>query len=453
MRKKSKTNFKIIIAITTLLITMFSTISFATGSQATLDITPPRGKIQIQNMTQIDNINYVDTANVTFEVTAFDDMCDPTEIKYYYSLSPISNTAEITTWYDYAPGKTENVTLTNPSGTNTIYAVFKDKAGNISRIFSGADLTYTIKYNKNADDAVMFTSTVATTAYYGMGFLVTMQTPTRDGYYFAGWSTSSNATEVNFKRGEIIPADTFVGGGKEINLYAVWSQSTNGAVLLADVVEIGDYVNYPVTYDNVVTYETSYISKYNGWRVISKNKDLDGVDSPGTVNLVSAGVPLTFKPASGTNSATLLKDSFFDIGFGDTGSDIFYKTGFLYKSLKESFTNQYTVMKADGVTPMVRPMVQEDIFRITGHTAMALGTTMQLSDAKWEQLFANGAYYYLASAYSSFYLWYVDNDGYVSNGNYGGKREYGVRPVVSLKSTVIATGQDAVGAWNIEVAG
>lgn len=448
MRKKSKTNFKIIIAITTLLITMFSTISLATGNLSTLDITPPRGKIAFKNSTQIDNITYVDSVNATFEVSAIDDMCDPTEIKYYYSLSPISNTAEVATWYDYAPGNTHDITLTNPSGTNTIYAVFKDNVGNISRIYSGADLTYTIQYNKNADDAVMFTSTVATTGYYGMGFMVTMQTPTRDGYYFAGWSTSPDATEVNFKKGEIIPADTFVGGGKIINLYAVWSQSSNGAVLLADVVEIGDYVNYPVAYDNVNG------AKYNGWRVISKNIDLDGVDSPGTVNLVSAGVPLTFYHpylynASGI-SITALTTNFLTTELNDTGNYTYRKTGFLYNTLTETFTSKFTAMKEDGVTPKVRSMVQEDIFRVTGHTAMATGTTMNLSDAKWEQLFVNGAYYYLASAYSSSYLWLVDGYGYVYN-SYDGER--GVRPVVSLKSTVIATGQDAVGAWNIEVAG
>ena len=58
--------------------------------------------------------------------------------------------------------------------------------------------------------------------------------------------------------------------------------------MLADKVEIGDYVNYPVYYDNVNG------STLKGWRVISKNIDLDGNPSPGTVNLVSAGVPLTY---------------------------------------------------------------------------------------------------------------------------------------------------------------
>ena len=448
MRKKSKTSFKIIIAITTLLITMFSTISFATGNLSTLDITPPRGKIAFKNSTQIDNITYVDSVNATFEVSAIDDMCDPTEIKYYYSLSPISNTAEITTWYDYTPGKTHDITLTNPSGTNTIYAVFKDNVGNTSLIYG--DTGYTIQYNKNADDAVMFTSTVATTGYYGMGFMVTMQTPTREGYYFAGWSTSPDATEVNFKKGEIIPADTFVGGGKEINLYAVWAQSTEGAVLLADVVEVGDYVNYPVTYDNLLS------ARYNGWRVISKNVDLDGVDSPGTVNLVSAGVPLTFYHPylynASSISITALTTNFLTTELNDTGNYTYRKTGFLYNTLTEIFTNKFTAMKEDGVTPKVRSMVQEDIFRVTGHTAMATGTTMKLSDAKWEQLFALGgsATYWLASANSSSSLWSVNGDGSVGSSL---NVEDGVRPVVSLKSTVIATGQDAVGAWNIEVAG
>lgn len=401
MRRKSKTNFKIIIAITTLLITMLSTISFATGNLSTLDITPPRGKLEIKNMKQIDNINYVDTANVTFEVTAFDDICEPTEIKYYYSLTEIVD--EPPMWYDYAPGNTHDITLTNPSGTNTIYAVFKDKAGNTSLIYG--DTGYKVQYNKNADDAVMFTSTVATTAYYGMPFMVTMQTPTREGYYFAGWSTTPDATEVNFKKGELIPADTFVGGGKTINLYAVWSQSSNGAVLLADVAEIGDYVNYPVTYDNING------AKYNGWRVISKNVDLDGVDSPGTVNLVSAGVPLTFlnKLNCATDAVIALTTNFLTTELNPDGTLTYTSTGFLYKNLTETFTNQFTEMKEDGVTPKVRSMVAEDIMRATGYTELK---NRNFSSDKYEQLYAVGGPYHLASvSYISSHIYGVQAEG------------------------------------------
>ena len=78
-------------------------------------------------------------------------------------------------------------------------------------------------------------------------------------------------------------------------------------------------------------------AKYNGWRVISKNVDLDGVDSPGTVNLVSAGIPLTFYHKSPSDtSITALTTNFLTTELNPDGSKTYIKTRFLYKSLTET---------------------------------------------------------------------------------------------------------------------
>ena len=49
---------------------------------------------------------------------------------------------------------------------------------------------------------------------------------------------------------------------------------------------------------------------------------------------------------------------------------------------------------------------------------MQPGKVMQLSDEKYNKLFANGVYYWIASAYNSYNLWNVDGNGNVNNYNY-----------------------------------
>ena len=215
------------------------------------------------------------------------------------------------------------------------------------------------------------------------------------------------------------------------------------AQLLADVVQIGDYVNYGVEYENVSN-SSLYLSTLTGWRVIGKEGD--------TVKLVSAGVPLTYyhsyETDGGITSANQLTNNFFDISIATTGNRVFRKSGFdSSKSLSTIFKeNEFTALNGD--TPIVRAMNKEDIFGVTGHTSMSTGRTMDLANSKYNNLFTTGASYWLASPHesSTSFLWSVYRDGGVG---YSLGSAYGVRPVVSLKSGIKATGQDANGVWQI----
>ncbi len=185
-----------------------------------------------------------------------------------------------------------------------------------------------------------------------------------------------------------------------------------GLPLLADKAQIGDYVNYPVYYDNVNG------STLKGWRVISKNIDLDGNPSPGTVNLVSAGVPLTYYHTYGNSSTSVenLTTKFLEIPFTADQGCTYRKTGFLpYIALTEIFNTKYT--KVSGEKLQVRAMKAEDIYGVTGLTEMQIGTTMNLSAVKYNKLLVNGANYWLASAFSSNYVWFVGSYGNVSYTN------------------------------------
>ena len=435
---------KYVVALNLFLLLMLSNFCFATSTVN--DVTPPVGRIRITGATMVNNVNYVERAQVQVEVYAVDDICPESDIKYYISTSEISDASEITTWYDYATEGTKTITLPNTSSLNTIYAVFKDSNGNTSKIYKNDNMKFDVVYDANGGTE----APEGVTSYYGMSLVATNQAPKRDGYYFCGWSTTQNATSPSYYPGEVIPANVFVGGPKTITLYAVWSQTINDLPDLADVVKIGDYVNYPVYYDNVNTFNNSYKSTLDGWRVISKDVDLDGQPSEGTVNLVSAGVPLTYyHGTAGDTLVTALTTNFLTTSFTLSDKNTYRKKGFLaYESLINTFTNKYTEMKEDGITPRVRAMIKEDILRATGLTEMKAGSEMALADAKYQTLFANRCYYWLASVRISSGVWCVFFDG---NAGAASSKEYGIRPVVSLKSTVKATGTDMVSAWNIEI--
>lgn len=152
--------------------------------------------------------------------------------------------------------------------------------------------------------------------------------------------------------------------------------------MLADKVEIGDYVNYPVYYDNVNG------STLKGWRVISKNIDLDGNPSPGTVNLVSAGVPLTYYHNYGSSATSVenLAIKFLTTPFHASEENRYRKTGFNpYQILTQVFTNKYTATYAIDTTVTyptydnntvtgtktagtlkVRAMTENDVKSVTG---------------------------------------------------------------------------------------
>lgn len=427
------------------------------------DVTPPWGRIVITGATEVNNVNYVDRQQVEVQIYAADDMCKDNEIQYYLSTSEISDTTKITDWEDYSTGLKVNVTLPSTTSLNKIYAVFKDLNGNTSLIFSGSNLEQTITYNANASDATMATG-LASKRTYGASFVVTTQSPKRDGYFFKGWGLSASDTTPNFYAGDVIPADMSIGTDSAATLYAIWTTSIGDLPKLADVVKVGDYVNYPVYYDNVYTVNTQDKSTYKGWRVISKDVDIDGNEAVGTVNLVSAGVPLTFYHASAsTTSVENLAIKFLTTPFHASNSYAYRKTGFNpYQTLTQIFTNKYTATYANDTsvtyptystdtvtgtksagTLKVRAMTQDDIKLITG------GSTSSLSEASYQKLFEIDAHYWLASAYNSPYLWSVSTDGYVYS--HYDKAERGVRPVVSLKSDIKSNGTDMIGAWNIEL--
>ena len=307
------------------------------------DVTPPYGRLEIKGATAVNSVNYVDRTAVTVALHAKDDICADGEIKYYMSTSPISDTEEIeeSKWKSYYEGVTEKVDLPSLSSTNTIYVAFKDKSGNTSVIYVGDETKCTVTYNANGGTG----APAQQTTYAGMSVYLTNEVPTYEGKYFLGWSSGENSTEAEYIQGDYLPASLFEGENKNITLYAVWTDKLSELPLLADRVKVGDYVNYPVYYENVATRDGSYTASLTGWRVLS-------IEDDGTVNLVSAGVPLTYYHYN--NAETSIKNlaiNFLDVPFSTTTNYTFRKTGFNpYVTLEETFNNKYTATYENATT-------------------------------------------------------------------------------------------------------
>ena len=401
------------------------------------DIAAPYGRLTVVDAVEIEGVSYTSSTEITVEVFAVDNVSTEDQIEVYLSTTPIDTTTRIEdgNWLKYSENKTKTYTI-DQSNPTTIYAVFRDAAGNTSMAYAGGNTEYTVRYY-DVDNSTVF---MERTGYFGMAFNVTTQAPENEGRFLTGWSTSaSDLMTASYEPGEVIPASVFKGTDTVIELYPVWT--TAGVYpTLSSVVKVGDYVDYPVYYDNVAPYN-GYASTYDGWRVIS-------IEDDGTVNLVSAGVPLSYyHPGQSDVAIKALVDNFLTTPFSVDDNHTYRKNGFTpYVSLKDVFTNEFTEMKADGVTPNVRSMIKEDILAITGAADLVAGE--YLTAPKYGNMFHVGAHYWLASAYNSYYLWYVYYNGYVSNYY---DYEFGVRPVVSLKSTVKATGTNAAGVWNIEM--
>lgn len=402
------------------------------------DVTPPSGRISIADSVTNDGVSYIDSNSAKVNIFAKDDRCLDTEIMYHISTSPISDVIAIgDDWTAYKPGAFENVTI--PDGQSKIYIVFKDANGNTSISNKGANTKYTVSYEGNADgDSVLLPTGTNSTGHFGSPFMVTNKTPKREGYYFVGWSTGEDLSVANYHQGDIIPASALNGADGNISLYAVWSKTNNDAPPASDVVNVGDTVELPLDYDNVTPEDSTGTSTLTGWRVLSIDKDLDGNYSKGTINLVSAGVPFSYKHETDADaSVRALTDEFLTSTMAGTGFDP-------TPEIEDIFDNKYVAKNDDG-TVAVRALTAEDVIGVIGAENFNNG---DLTTTEQVELFRVGGDYWLAteSSTNAGELMFVGDTGAVGSASNATK---GVRPVISLKPEVKFSGITDGG--NIEI--
>ena len=119
-----------------------------------------------------------------------------------------------TNWYTASSGGTVVNASTAVSATadHSIYAQWSAN-------------TYYVAYNKNTTDTVSNMPSSSTSYTYAASGNITLSsaTPTRTGYNFLGWSTSSTATSASYSAGGNWAKSNVPNSGDTFTLYAVWS--------------------------------------------------------------------------------------------------------------------------------------------------------------------------------------------------------------------------------------
>lgn len=122
------------------------------------------------------------------------------------------------TWTAYQKGGNYTFTGLTKNTNYTITVEAKDNAGNTTTgtVAIKTKNTYTVSYNSNGGTG----APASQTKIQGTNITLSTQIPTRDGYEFKGWGTSSNATTIAYNAGDTYSKDS------DITLYAIWELKT-----------------------------------------------------------------------------------------------------------------------------------------------------------------------------------------------------------------------------------
>lgn len=224
------------------------------------------------------------------------------------------------------------------------------------------------------------------------------------------------------------------------------------------IVKVGDYVDYPVLYNNVAN-ESKYMpnDKYSGkWRILSIEEN--------NMKIVSAGIPLTYCNGTwSTTSATNLTTNFFITQISNSGNT-YRNCGFSgvenTNQMKSLFQNDYTLQDESG-KPQVRAMTKADVDKVYGSQTKS-GTGVKNFDIlsiRTNNDEVKYTYYWLGEADleqgHSGALYMIDAVPMV-NSTYGGlEYVFGVRPVVTLVSNIELNykglNDDGITEWSLSL--
>ena len=192
----------------------------------------------------------------------------PTDVSKDFTVSPTKPTRDGYTFLGWAttsdattPNVGETVTVTKDSPSATIYAVWKQNT-----------YTYTLIYDDNGGSGAPDNQEVKDSTDVSKDFTVSPTKPTRDGYTFLGWATTSDATTPNV--GETV---TVTKDAPSATIYAVWKQNTytvkfesNGGSTVADQkVNYNDKATKPTNPPSAATLSTAGTTRNSKPRITS----------------------------------------------------------------------------------------------------------------------------------------------------------------------------------------
>ena len=182
--------------------------------------------------------------------------------------STAGNTVEFT---GITVNSTANQTVQS-YGTNTAKKANTPRDHDLVAIWQA--ITYEVQYNKNTTDTVSNMPSASTSYTYDASATTNLasNTPTRTGYTFLGWSTSSSATSASYAAGASWSRSNIPNSGTTYTLYAVW----RGNVLVTfdpnggSVSPTSKYVAPNSTYGTLPT-PTKSGKTFTGWEITSRS--------------------------------------------------------------------------------------------------------------------------------------------------------------------------------------
>ena len=254
-----------------------------------------------------------------------------------------------------------------------------------------------------------------------------------------------------------------IPAGKKIIVWSLASEIFDEDETVQEKMHIGDYVNYPIYYDNATINNASWVgaaqSHYTCWRVIGNDEDGDNK----SVMLVTAGVPMSFYLNTYNVIPPNLKSNvkFFQTEINKYGYNNNFKScGFrndktagtnidTISDLCNIFNNKYTQKLND--VPRVRIFNKNDIINVNGtaNSNQFVSTHNMLLNVP-----SNKSEDYTPIWLGGGSRWdLIQTNGYLTSGE---ENECGIRLVVYLKSNVKYSlsseshSTDSQKIWNID---
>ena len=173
---------------------------------------------------------------------------------------------------------------------------------------------YTIKYNANGGSGAP-SNTTATASTTSKSITLSSTVPTRSGYTFLGWSTSSSATSASYQAGT---AYSFNYGTTQ--LYAVWKQVT---ITVTGTPDSYGVVGSAWSFKPTVSVSGCSVTVSGANWLSANGTNISGTPtSPGTYNVTLTFAKSGYTSATKTFSITVL--SALDFTSSPTGGAIIY---------------------------------------------------------------------------------------------------------------------------------
>ena len=196
---------------------------------------------------------------------------------YYHTVTRVAGTTGVT----FSSSKA--VSLSAAGTASVAVSVGGSLSGTTFQITGNNSTTYSITNGNKATYKVTFNANggsgapAAQTKTYGVNLTLSSTKPTRSGYTFLGWSTSSSATTATYAAGGTYTANAAV------TLYAVWEVNINASTYLSMATNAILGSNIRLDFANSVS------TNYNVVKLTSGSKSYTVSEKP--VNSVTIDLP------------------------------------------------------------------------------------------------------------------------------------------------------------------